>query len=340
MKSFLVEPLKSLLGSRYIASKCATVLNHPTIVLMYHDLREDADYGSWLKVSRSAFTRQLEELTQHCDFIGPDELADDFTGTSTRLRILLTFDDGFVNNYRIALPILEKYGVPALFFVSTENMETGEPFWFDLIIAPIQYLKLQSLDLRHVGLRQYAFPPVDGYQRWNVIQSLLTDIKMLGNCKDDRVKDILRFFAETYASSTERCFDKIRPLTQEEIKAMKRSGLCHFGSHSHCHDILTYLDEDALRDNLVISKQLLEEVTGGPVVHISYPNGNTNPAIESLSLEYGYEFGYGTQPGTFDSRTARMRIPRVAVSGYDSPRSFSWNINKVLLREFLKKEMT
>ncbi len=338
MKGYLAKVLKSLLGSRFAVSSGSKYLKHPTIALMYHDLRDDYDEcESWLKVSKSAFTQQLEELHQVCDFIMPSDLVDDSAGKSGRLRILLTFDDGFVNNYRIALPILEQYNVPALFFVSTENMETGEPFWFDLIISPIQCLKIESLDLRDVGLKHYTFPFGNAPRRWGSIQALLTDIKSLGNCSDGRVQDILLFFKQSFASSLEGSYDKNRPLTREEIKVMQQSGLCHFGSHSHRHDILTYLDESQIRGNLLTSKRLLEEVTGGPVVHLSYPNGDTNSAIESLSYECGYELGYGTQPGIFSNQTPRMQIPRVAVSGYDSLRTLLWKINKELMKEFFRK---
>ncbi|MRR07779.1 MAG: polysaccharide deacetylase family protein, partial [Deltaproteobacteria bacterium] len=332
MKGFLAGSLQRLLGASLITSSCSYLLNNPAIVLMYHDLREDGDYESWLKVSRTAFTQQLEALSRFCDFIEPNDVMGASASRSSRLRVLLTFDDGFVNNKTIALPILEKFGAPALFFISTENMETGSPFWFDLVITPIQHLRLASLDLCPVGLKRYDFPQDEGPRRWSVIQSLLTDIKTMGNGSCDRVNDILRFFQESYGSSIENSHPRIRPLTRDEIKAMKQSGFCHFGSHSHRHDILTYLDEHDVRDNLLKSKRLLEEVTGEPIVHISYPNGDTTAAIETMSRECGYEWGYGTQPGAVTGHTAAMRIPRVAVSGYDSLCSLGWNINRVLMR--------
>lgn len=336
MRGFLAGSLQRLLGGSLITSSCSYILNNPAIVLMYHDLREDGDYESWLKVSRTAFTQQLEALSHFCDFIKPNDVMDASASKSSRLRVLLTFDDGFANNKTIALPILEKFGIPALFFISTENMETGSPFWFDLVITPIQYLMLDSLDLRPVGLKQYDFPQDEGPRRWSVVQSLLTDIKMMGNGSCARVNDILRFFQEIYGSSIEDAHSRIRPLTRDEIKTMKQSGFCYFGSHSHRHDILTCLADHEIRANLLTSKRLLEEVTGEPIINISYPNGDTNAAIETMSRECGYEWGYGTQSGAVTSHTAAMRIPRVAVSGYDSLCSIGWNINRVLMRESFK----
>ena len=324
--------VKDIFSSRIITKVAADLLPSTVAVLLYHDLSEDDDFSSWMRVKKTAFELQMSQLRGICNFIHPPDLFQKDAFTKNRLNVLLTFDDGFVNQYTLGLPVLRKFKIPALFFVSTENIESGDIFWFDRIVTPIQALGIDKLDLQHLGLKNYHFFSLNGAKRWNDIQVLLQDIKAKGNDTSPDVRRIINYFGDSFPDIMEQIPFKYRPLNKAEILEMKSTKLCYFGSHSHRHEILTYLKEDDIKANLVKSKHFLEGLLGEPIAHFSYPNGNSNSRVIALCKETGYKYGYLASPGLLKRNTFPMSIPRITVSGYDTIESILWKIN----REYVK----
>src|SRR5204863_5423449 len=100
------------------------------VVLLYHGVPMDESEP----VSGRAFEQQLAFLSKHCEFVSPTQI-EDRRSPYERLRVVLTFDDGFRNNADVAAPILRRYGVPALFFVSSRHATRGKYLWFSYLRA-------------------------------------------------------------------------------------------------------------------------------------------------------------------------------------------------------------
>ena len=322
------DHIKSLFGNRNLTSFGARFLAPRVAVLAYHDLGADDDYSSWMKVPVSAFDEQLSSLMEIGDFITPGDLFRPEKLSRERMSFLVTFDDGYVNNFRLALPLLEKRGIPALFFISTAHLRTGGLFWPDRIIAPLQLHDLNSIDLTDFGLREYEFPRTGVARRWESIDRLLTDMKSLGNTTDESVSNILHYFDSRFMGSLSVISKQSRPMNPEELTEAGKSGFVTIGSHSHRHDILTYLDDADLESNLRESRRILEQLTGRPVIHISYPNGNTDARVREYSTKAGYRFGFLTEAGLVDQRCRRLDVPRITIGGYDSVEVIRYKINR------------
>ncbi|MHB8079150.1 MAG: polysaccharide deacetylase family protein [Candidatus Krumholzibacteriia bacterium] len=300
------------------------------LILNYHDVAADGQPSSWLRVPQGEFDRQLARLGRLGEFVGPEALAG-AGGGDGRLRLLLTFDDGYVNNYRLALPVLRRHGAPALFFVSTWHTQTQEPFWFDRVVSPIQAEGLAALDLSEVGLRHYRFRAPDGPGRWDDIQRLLVDITALGNPGEAAVDRVLARCAAAGGAAAARALADCRPLAPDELRAMRDSGLCRFGSHAHRHEILTLLDDAALADGLTASRAFLERTLDLPVGDIAYPNGDVDGRVVAAARAAGYRRGYTVREAPRLPGDDPLRMPRVLVGGYDTPALLSWRLNRALL---------
>lgn len=88
-------------------------------VLMYHRVRHVSSWDQ-LSVSPEAFEHQLQRLTEIADVVDLDTaLAPDTLAASKRLRVAITFDDGYLDNFTNAVPLLRRLGLPATFFVTT-----------------------------------------------------------------------------------------------------------------------------------------------------------------------------------------------------------------------------
>lgn len=320
-----------LLGSTRVFAWARRWVDRPLLVLCYHDLREAGDLDSWLRVETSAFREHLKLLSNRGEFIQPSALShvDELQGDGP--FFLLTFDDGYSNNLRLAVPILREYDVPALFFVSTHHLITGERFWFDRVVDGVQATRTTRVDLRQFGLRRYRFPARDDVRRWEAIQGLLSDIKRIGNPGTpavNRVVDHLASLAEQDSRVTEWC----RPLRVEELQEMASTGLCHFGSHGHRHEILTLLDEKPLNETLVNSRRILEGLLGVPVTDLAYPNGNHDDRVAAACREAGYERAFGVEPALLGRGHDPFRIPRLLVGGYDSAGQLASVMNRLFVK--------
>lgn len=288
------------------------------VVLMYHDLRANDDFPNWLRVSVGAFDRQLAWLGRIGRFIGPDQLERPQELQAGVLHFLLTFDDGYVNNLELVPPLLARHRAPAVFFVSTGPMQSQESFWSDVVVTAVQAAQLRELDLRPWGLGLHRFRSGDPARRWDDVQGLLTALKSRGNEDDPAVAGVLEHLRRRHAEVLGRHLPRFRPLRPEEVTALAADPWCTIGSHSHRHAILTRLSDDELVDNLGRSRRLLEDLSGGDVRTLAYPNGDHDARVEAATAGAGYERAYTVTPGTVTAvaaSAAPLRTPRLGVDG-------------------------
>ncbi|MBU0740891.1 polysaccharide deacetylase family protein [bacterium] len=323
--------VKSIVGNSLVTRFAARRGPASVLALMYHDLREDDDFGNWLRVRVSEFEAQLEMLGRLGRFVATDALADPDGLDPGRLNVLLTFDDGYANNHRLALPLLAKHRAPALFFVSTRHMQQQRPFWPDVVITAVQAGRLDALDLREFGLGEHRFRPGDGSGRWDDIQRLLVAIKAAGNADQSAVAALLDRLRDRHGDLLAEHLPRYRPLNAAEVREMADSGWCRFGGHGHDHDILTYLDDANLDYNLREPRRILEEAAGAPVVDLAYPNGDYDARVTAHALAAGYERAYTTRPGLARRETPLLSLPRLGVGGTEPLSVLRYQINRLLL---------
>jgi peptidoglycan/xylan/chitin deacetylase (PgdA/CDA1 family) len=101
------------------------------LVLVYHRIAP-ATADRWsLAVSPEAFERQLYALRRFFRPVSLTALLDALVAGNARGCVAVTFDDGYADNLLTAMPLLEKYAVPATFFISSDPVERGREFWWD-----------------------------------------------------------------------------------------------------------------------------------------------------------------------------------------------------------------
>lgn len=300
-------------------------------MLCYHDLREDDDPENWLRVSRTNFREHLNWLTRHGVFVSP------LTGESVRsdselpFRFLLTFDDGYRNNLEIALPLMEAFEVPGLFFISTWHAVSQTPFWFDRVFAAIYSGNLWELDLTEQGLRKFRFRAGAPSARWDDIQSLLTAIKFVGNEDHPVVRMILDRCDDFHDASGIDLLNRYRPLSLEEMGRMAESKFCHFGSHAHHHRILNELEPEEIAASLLESRNILERATCQSIVHIAYPNGDYGPEVVEQCRRLGFKYGFTTRRGIGQLVPGQYEIPRILIGGFDDTAKLRYKVMRCVL---------
>jgi peptidoglycan/xylan/chitin deacetylase (PgdA/CDA1 family) len=305
------------------------LLARTVVVLGYHDLRSAGDVDSWLRVDVASFREHLHLLSSIGTFIQPGQLQNLEELPGVGPRFLITFDDGYPNWLRLGVPVLEESGIPALFFVSSENLLSGQPYWFDRVVLAVQATRTTRLDLRKYGLEDFRFRAGNPSRRWDDIDRLLSGIKRLGDPGSPTVESVLQHLDEL-GKSAANCDPHCRPMSAAELAQMAGTGTCHFGSHGHRHDILTRLEHGDLLDGVLRSKRTLESITGRPVREFAYPNGDCNDQVILAVREAGYDRGFVTTSGVCEIGTDSYRIPRLLVGGYDSRRRLADQLGAIL----------
>jgi peptidoglycan/xylan/chitin deacetylase (PgdA/CDA1 family) len=100
-------------------------------------------------------------------------------------------------------------------------------------------------------------------------------------------------------------------LSWHELRQLIGAGW-EVGSHSRSHPHLTELDEGALEEELVGSRQECERGTGKPCLSLSYPYGDLNEQVIRVASEAGYRFG-ATLPRKFPRTPTALHWPRVGI---------------------------
>src|SRR5262249_50938079 len=114
------------------------------LVLAYHRVTPDGEMQRCaypaMHVSASTFEQQLRALRELYRIVPLSEARRAIAGDAPLDGhiAVVTFDDGYQDNYRQALPILAAQGVPATFFVSVDFVDRGEAFWFDRVAGAVR----------------------------------------------------------------------------------------------------------------------------------------------------------------------------------------------------------
>jgi peptidoglycan/xylan/chitin deacetylase (PgdA/CDA1 family) len=242
-----------------------------------------------------------------------------------RPAILITFDDGYLDNYSIAFPILKAHSATATFFLPTSFIGSQRVPWWDAIAFMLRGSKRQNFELRYpdrltVDLR--AFQPA--------VRSVLRAYK------SPAMRDSSRFIdALAQATGVEHPHAAEKPLFMSwaNVIEMANSGMS-FGSHTHSHELLAKLTFEQQVWEMEHSRQCIRENTGIEVTTLAFPVGNpttfsaeTHRALADTRYEAAFSFYGGVN---IPNQTNRLDIRRNAVTMDFSQPVMRWRVNRML----------
>ena len=285
------------------------------MVLNYHRVGDPTnslfDRNLW-SATPEGFDDQVRYLSRHFDVISPLDLPDVLKSRSGQ-HVLITFDDGYRDNFEYAYPILKSYGVSGTFFLATGFLDQPKVPWWDEIAWMIRNSSKKSIDLGHWQAGSLEFDEPD---REQVIYRLLKIYKSLPG---ERSNEYLEFLAEK--SGTGRCPKKLVEdlwMTWDMVREMSREGM-HFGGHTVSHPVLSTLDENRQKEEICQSGIRINEELGYFPKVFSYPVGGKmafTEITEKLVKEAGYQYAFSYYGGFIRSVQSRINeydLPRVPI---------------------------
>lgn len=287
------------------------VLNYHRILPSGHPFRTPFDDGVY-SVNEAEFARQINWLKHNTLILSEDDLIKlrgengfALPQTSTPC-VVITFDDGYKDNYTAAFPILKYFEVPAIFFVATQMIDTRQLFWWDIIAYLIKHSRKPFIVFNDV---KYCLPDQQQeaifffHQRMKLAQYEQTKylIPELSNlCEIDVPMPPLQ--------------DE-ELLTWKEIEEMAEHQIA-IGSHTHTHRVLSTISSNSQKEEMLLSKLIIEKHIGNPVRSISYPVGELQfitSETSQIAAASGYLLGFTANTGVNEwKKIHSYKINRVA----------------------------
>ena len=236
-------------------------------ILVYHRACAAGEDQGYMSIPIDAFEQHMRFIKNNFKIVSMKEGMEDLhRNNKGGISVAINFDDGYMDNYLYAYPVLKKYGIPATVFLTTDYIGERAVFWWDRVF--------NTVSLREEGAR------------------LRGDIT-------DHINGILRTKRESKIQSIIEGLENNAPLLKkaepsrmlgwEEIKEMKRNGI-DFCSHTRTHRNLRLLKDDEVREELAGSKKEIEKNLGEEVAGFAYPFGIFDERIKRLAREAGYGY--------------------------------------------------
>jgi peptidoglycan/xylan/chitin deacetylase (PgdA/CDA1 family) len=270
-------------------------------ILVYHGICKGNPLRfNTLFVQRNTFEKQLQLYKKYFHLVSLDDY---YNGkfSEQQFNICLSFDDGFANNYQYVLPLLEKYKVPAVFFVTAIRQTGNDILWNDVLAIANRYgpekiiLENETFSKgrhgRYMAVRTGRL--LAETLRQGGTATKMQMMKLLEPCKKK---------ADT---------DYWLQMNEAQIKEMAKSPWVTIGSHSCYHNDLAYLSAAEAEMDMLQSKQYLEQITGKAITSLAFPYGSYTKETIEIAKKIGYTQLLAAEfllPNDSDDATMRERL--------------------------------
>lgn len=302
-------------------------------IVNYHrilPLDEIVSYGRpQMALAEPIFEAQLASMAQHRGFISVDRIHE----VDAQGRVAITFDDGYEDNFRVALPLLERFSAPACIFIVTGLIGHPEALWWDRVAwslfgwwkagatGPVsKTLPKRSAQLKTVTSFVHAR---------TLISEILSELNQASKQeREQAVKAAQELVTQLPAPRT--------MLTWDEVKTLAKAGI-NFGSHTRSHVPLDELSKEVAEEELMGSQADLDTQIGPvPYATTALPRGRMGAVTEN-DLRARFKSVMTTNPGVHNPNDPSLFVPRrdgrmLTLSGRHHPAKLRWELTGIIDR--------
>ena len=315
MLAFRLKNLLSRLVGQYVdLDKFISRKKDFRVVLAYHRIlpnkyaeRVRVQDAMW--VSTDTFRSQLDWMLR-VGVVVPLKDILDFTRVFEKPAFAITFDDGWIDNYQYAFPLLKMMGAPATIFLATAAIESGKSFWIDKLLAVFQ-LAIESGKIKELmAILKMRGITSNDKDVWGAIDKYIEKIKLVDDV--EREAELESVMSTLSVPTTEA--DQRDMMSWSEIKEMMNFSV-DFQSHTHNHKILKYLNDVEIAFELEKSKKIIESHLCNNVDTFCYPNARyPEQKKDDLYARCGYKFGVKIDNKFLNRSGDPYLIPRLLMS--------------------------
>lgn len=245
-------------------------------ILLYHGVHGDdvvleGRNSSGKHISAARFRAQMSWLAENKPVVSMATVAAAYREHKDLPpgAVLVTFDDGFLNNYTDAWPILEQYGLPATFYLATGFIGTGRMIWSDILEANIIGANIDHITLEFPeGPLSWSLDSIDA--KVGSFLKIKEICKTLPNDIKDGVVAQVRSLSKATVATDHPLYAF---MSWDEVREMNASPLVDFGAHTVDHVSLAKVPHSTMVAQIDASVTALEENLGQKCHFFSYPEG-------------------------------------------------------------------
>lgn len=277
-------------------------------IIMYHSVSDDGVFWDNV-VPSNLFERQIAYLSRRYEIVPMSRLVDRLRSGQPvpKKWMVITFDDGYRDNFTVADPILRKYGATATVFPTLAPVENREPFYYDQIQIILDRTAVDQVCIK-IGGRRLRLRIATAAARRDAILRLA--LAMRDQSYDERKKTIQEI-SDLCGVPVPSC-DSFY-LNADDIVGLRFDAM-DIGSHTLTHPNLAMLDAETLKRELGESKRRLEAIGNAPVAGLAYPFGQSrhfSEQVKAVAKEVGYEYAVTTRFGKVLAGADLYALPRV-----------------------------
>lgn len=258
-------------------------------VLRRGDARWETALSPWT-LDEATFDQCLAFFKRHYAIVGLDDIKQSLKGERPLpvRSLLLTFDDGFADNFDYALPLLQKYHAPATMFVTSDRIGSEERLWTeDLLSAAMRgRVSRRQLACLHTLLIGEASDPDDDNLVWDIVR---------------RAPQLGVELVEAALSALEIDLQRVRRprqmLAPEEFAILILNGIS-IGAHGKTHTAFPFSSD--ISAELCEPRAVLNEIVTPhgqcSIDALSFPHGAYTPEIADQALAAGYVLLFTGEP--------------------------------------------
>lgn len=202
-----------------------------------------------------------------------------------RGAVAITFDDGLASNYHLGFPVLKDLGLPATIFLATGFLDHTHPLWFQQVDASLRARGASKAELSQTLSLLKTLPDPE----------MRAQISKLGPA-----------ISGPAPAST-------LPLTWDQVREMKTSGLIDFGGHTHTHPILGRCTVEQQAEEIRKCRERITTELGTAPTLFAYPNGGPTDFTadtQRLVTAHGFASAFTMMPARVSAASERMALPR------------------------------
>ena len=307
----LIPPVRALAkallcGSLYYSGLMGLIARwfprHRPVILCAHRVISTAD-PFFPGIRQEQFAAEVRYLARHHRVLPLDEVVEAILNGRPLPRgaVAITFDDGFADNFYLAYPILQRYGVPATVFLVAESVETGSVPWPERVAYLLQRTERESLEISLPEPRMFSLR-----SQTEKLETLATLQTLLKTCSTEvRRRAVAELEARLSIGP-----DQGMMLTWEQCRRMGQSGIS-FGTHTLTHPILSQTDPAEVKHEVATSTALIEARLGRRVRYFAYPDDDfcrvAVEAVEAAGIEAAFAGAHRVGPASVDRFTVWRR---------------------------------
>jgi len=274
-------------------------------ILIFHRVRPERDPLFPGEPDRVEFDRCMRMVAENFSCLPLDQ-AMEMLRRRQRLpknAVAITFDDGYADNRTEAMPILQRHGLTATFFVASGFLDGG-CMWNDEAIEMVRDFRGDTIDLKPLGLE--VLPCANVADRTALLDRLLNSLKY-------REPDERRTALDCLRTITGGTTPRDLMMTTAQVRELHDAGM-GIGGHTIGHPILARIDAQHARREIGEDRERLADILGTSPQLFAYPNGKPGrdylPEHSKMIKDIGYRAAFSTAWGTVTPSTDVYQVPR------------------------------